>query len=39
MDFNKENLIQLINEFSTLEGIALSDIPNIDLYGSSHYFF
>lgn len=32
MDFNKENLIQLINEFSTLEGIALSDIPNIDLY-------
>ncbi|NLJ87937.1 MAG: DUF1836 domain-containing protein [Epulopiscium sp.] len=32
MDFNKETLIGLIKEFADLEGIELSDIPNIDLY-------
>lgn len=32
MDFNKETLICLIKEFADLEGIELSDIPNIDLY-------
>lgn len=32
MDFNQETLITLIKEFGDLEGISLSDIPNIDLY-------
>lgn len=32
MDFNKDALDALIKEFSSLDVIELSDIPNIDLY-------
>ncbi|NLK21268.1 MAG: DUF1836 domain-containing protein [Epulopiscium sp.] len=32
MDLNKDILNDFIKDFSSLEGIPLSDIPNIDLY-------